>query len=74
MDIENIELIPGKDITLSSKRWGLTLYVFWHSPSFNTGWYPFVQVDDDTVIRRSLQPYFYPVYEALWHRRRGDAD
>ena len=29
---------------------------------------------DSTVIRRSLQPYFYPVYEALWHRRRGDAD
>ena len=48
MDIENIELIPGKDVTRSSKRWGLTLYVFWHSPSFNTGWYPLVQVDDDS--------------------------
>jgi len=39
---------PGIDISFQEDRQhGVSVSVFWHSPSLNLSWYPVIQADDD---------------------------
>lgn len=40
-----IDLCPGVDVTLGFGEAQLSVYIFWHSPGLNTGWYPILQID-----------------------------
>ena len=54
--LRNADLCPDVDFNLSFHRGSrrLDIYVFWHQPSLNLGWYPICQIDsnDRTVFWR----------------------
>ena len=47
--VVNLYLIPNVDIDIHSrgetKDDDLDIYIFWHNPSINVGWYPIAQID-----------------------------
>lgn len=54
--LRNADLCPAVDFSLTFRSFGycLDIYVFWHQPSLNLGWYPICQIDirDKTVFHR----------------------
>lgn len=50
--IRETKLCPGVDITIDFhgeyKEDDISVYIFWHKPSMNVGWYPICQIDCGT--------------------------
>ena len=51
-EIDNIHLIPGKDIDFNIDDFEISIW--WHTPSINLSYYPIIQIDkgDRTVLNR----------------------
>lgn len=50
--LRKLDLCPGVDVSFSfrgdefdGKEKGVSVDIFWHSPSINLGWYPICQID-----------------------------
>lgn len=56
--IRNTDLCPNVDVTIEfhgeRREDYIGVYIFWHEPSMNVGWYPICQIDygEKTVFHR----------------------